>query len=182
MIFQDLQNNLPLNYSVFYSPVDLFFTEGISSVGRDWAKLNVFKETTYTQAKKILLFVIYPAKPVVVIHKHIWATSWENLFMQYANNKGADQPAHPRSLISTFVVRCLDSIVSSCYIWNFKTLASLCLWADWFESNLVANLEDRLSPDAHMRTMLKYLLTVFQHSSITKQHWLQWVFSWVFTW
>ena len=28
-----------------------------------------------------------------------------------ANNKGADQPAHPRSLISAFVVRCLDSIV-----------------------------------------------------------------------
>ena len=32
--------------------------------------------------------------------------------MSYANNKGADQPAHPRSLISTFVVRCLDSIIS----------------------------------------------------------------------
>ena len=31
--------------------------------------------------------------------------------MTYANNKGADQPAHPRSLISTFVVRCLDSIM-----------------------------------------------------------------------
>ena len=31
--------------------------------------------------------------------------------MPYANNKGADQPAHPRSLISTFVVRCLDSII-----------------------------------------------------------------------
>ena len=30
----------------------------------------------------------------------------------YANNKDADQPAHPRSLISTFVVRCLDSITS----------------------------------------------------------------------
>ena len=28
----------------------------------------------------------------------------------YANNKGADQPAHPCSLISTFVVRCLDSM------------------------------------------------------------------------
>ena len=27
----------------------------------------------------------------------------------YANNKGADQPAHPRILISTFVVRCLNS-------------------------------------------------------------------------
>ena len=32
--------------------------------------------------------------------------------MSYANNKGAVQPAHPRSLISAFVVRCLDSIIS----------------------------------------------------------------------
>ena len=32
--------------------------------------------------------------------------------MPYANNKGADQPAHLRSLISTFVVRSLDSIIS----------------------------------------------------------------------
>ena len=31
--------------------------------------------------------------------------------MPYANNKGADQPAHPRSLISTFVVRYLDGII-----------------------------------------------------------------------
>ena len=31
--------------------------------------------------------------------------------MTYANNKGADQPAHPHSLISTFIVRCLDSII-----------------------------------------------------------------------
>ena len=31
-----------------------------------------------------------------------WARSNKNV--TYANNKGADQPAHPRSLISTFVV------------------------------------------------------------------------------
>ena len=31
--------------------------------------------------------------------------------MSYANNKGADQSAHPRSLISTFVIRCLDSMI-----------------------------------------------------------------------
>ena len=31
--------------------------------------------------------------------------------MPYANNKGADQPAYPRSLISTFAVRCLDSMI-----------------------------------------------------------------------
>ena len=30
--------------------------------------------------------------------------------MQYANNKDADQPAHPHSLISVFVISCLDSI------------------------------------------------------------------------
>ena len=32
--------------------------------------------------------------------------------MSYANNKGADQPAHLRSLICAFVVRCLDRIIS----------------------------------------------------------------------
>ena len=32
-------------------------------------------------------------------------------FMPYANNKGTDQPAHPCSLISTFVVHCLDSLI-----------------------------------------------------------------------
>ena len=32
--------------------------------------------------------------------------------MSYANNKDADQPAHPHSLISVFVFRCLDSIIS----------------------------------------------------------------------
>ena len=31
--------------------------------------------------------------------------------MPYANNKGTDQPAYPHSLISAFVVRCLDSII-----------------------------------------------------------------------
>ena len=31
--------------------------------------------------------------------------------MPYANNKGTDQPAYLRSLISTFVVRCLVSVI-----------------------------------------------------------------------
>ena len=31
--------------------------------------------------------------------------------MPYANNKDADQPVHPRSLISVFVIPCLDSII-----------------------------------------------------------------------
>ena len=44
-------------------------------------------------------------------NSNIWATSRENLFLPYANNKGAVQPVHPRSLISTLVVCCLDSII-----------------------------------------------------------------------
>ena len=31
--------------------------------------------------------------------------------MPYANNKDADQPAHPRSLISAFIVCCQDRMV-----------------------------------------------------------------------
>ena len=40
---------------------------------------------------------------------------------------------------------------STCYNRNFKTLASLCSWADQFESYQVANPEDRFSRDvAHV--------------------------------
>ena len=35
----------------------------------------------------------------------------QNPFLPYANNKGTDQPGHLHSLISAFVVRCLDSII-----------------------------------------------------------------------
>ena len=57
------------------------------------------------------------ARPCTLTHKlyfprnAIWATSWENLLLPYANNKGGDQPAHPRSLINAFIGRCLDSII-----------------------------------------------------------------------
>ena len=40
-----------------------------------------------------------------------WASTPENLSSGCANNKGADQPAHPHSLISAFVIRFLESII-----------------------------------------------------------------------
>ena len=46
-----------------------------------------------------------------ILKKIEWAMSWENLFMPHVNNKGADQPVCPHSLISTFVVHCLDSLI-----------------------------------------------------------------------
>ena len=56
----------------------------------------------------VLVFMRYS-----VIITYTLATSWENLLMPYANNKGADQPARPRTrrLIIAFVVRCLVSII-----------------------------------------------------------------------
>ena len=41
----------------------------------------------------------------------IWASTRENLSSGYAYNTGADQPAHPRSLISAFVIRYLKSTI-----------------------------------------------------------------------
>ena len=70
--------------------------------------------------------------------------------MPYANNKGADQPAHPRSLISTFVVLCLDTMYT-CYIQSFKILASFCSLAGWFDLTWSKIPEDTFSRDvAHI--------------------------------
>ena len=60
---------------------------------------------TYYYSKLDLVRVNTETKISHVIRKPVY------LFMLYANNKGADQAAHPRSLISAFVVRCLDSII-----------------------------------------------------------------------
>ena len=59
--------------------------------------------------------------------------------MSNANNKSADQPAHLLSLISTFVVCYLDSIIPLVSISKTSILACLCSWAGWFESYLVTN-------------------------------------------
>ena len=47
----------------------------------------------------------WPVKIFLLSICHVW----ENL--SYANNKVTDQPAHPRSFVSVFVVRSLDSII-----------------------------------------------------------------------
>ena len=89
----------------------------------------------------------------VPIDMNVYEPSHEKTcLMSYANNKGADQPAHPRSLISAFIVRCLDSVmslVSVIYISNLM-LASVAeqagLSLTWSETP-----EDTFSHDgAHM--------------------------------
>ena len=66
---------------------------------------------------------------------------------QFTSNTGADQPAHPRSLISAFVIRFFESIVRNLATGEISFLASLCSWGDWFLSCLVRNPEDRVSRD-----------------------------------
>ena len=57
----------------------------------------------------------------------IYALTRENLTPVFVNNKGADQPSHLRSLISAFVIRLLQSIISKFATSEISIyLASLC--------------------------------------------------------
>ena len=57
------------------------------------------------------------------------------------NKKVADQPAHPHSLISAFVIRLLESIKSRLAM----SKISIFSLGDWFESRFVGNRVDRFS-------------------------------------
>ena len=77
----------------------------------------------------------------------IWAVWWENLFVPYANNKGADLRlccSLPRQY-NTY----------TCYSQTFKPLPSFCGCPGWFQSYLVENPEDRFSRDeVHMSCLM----------------------------
>ena len=64
------------------------------------------------------------------------ASMRENLTSLHVSNKGADQPEHMRSLIHAFIVRCLESTLTTLDTHKISVfiLASLCRWAGWFES------------------------------------------------
>ena len=70
--------------------------------------------------------------------------------MPYVNNKGADQPAHLHSLISTFIVHCLDGIrplvskseISSLYLSSVAAQAGLSL--PWSQTSKTGFLMMRL--------------------------------------
>ena len=46
----------------------------------------------------------------------------QNLSSVFANNKGPDKPAHLRNMISTFVIRLLESIISKLATSKFLNL------------------------------------------------------------
>ena len=90
--------------------------------------------------------------------------------MSYANTKGADQPAHPRSLISAFVVRCLDNVMSQVSLTKISSLmqasvaeqASLSL--TWLKT-----LEDIFSHDeAQIKLVFCSFIVLFRNTVLAK--------------
>ena len=87
--------------------------------------------------------------------------------MTYANNKGADQPAHPRSLISAFVVRCLDNIIPRISIPEISSanLASVAAQAGlsllWTQTPKTGFLVTRLNCDTTLQTIEQKEIQLF---------------------
>ena len=81
---------------------------------------------------------------------YIWTTSWQSLLLPYANNRGTDQPVHPRRLICAFVFRCLDSIISLLAIAEISrpslvsSAEQACLSLTWSETRKTGFLVTRL--------------------------------------
>ena len=89
-----------------------------------WSGATLFTIPSVSFGSK---FLWYPCILIEPCHE-------KTLFLPYANNKGAGQPAHLRSLISAFVVRCLDSIIPILAKAEISRLASLFSWADRYNS------------------------------------------------
>ena len=63
--------------------------------------------------RQVLLYVYEMGMLVIPAHWKLYGPWREKTCLRwFANNKGAPQPAHLRSLIRTFVIRLLESIIS----------------------------------------------------------------------
>ena len=76
----------------------------------------------------------------------IWALTRGNLSSGFVNNKGEDQPGQMHSMISTFILHFLESIISKLTLQaKFQFIASLCSRGDWFKSCLLETPKTGLS-------------------------------------
>ena len=82
-------------------PMGIFFS---SWNLKKWA--NGAKARRRIHLTKVLRGVVF----LYLLHKT--GLCEKTCLREFKNNKGADQPAHPRSLISAFVIRLLESILS----------------------------------------------------------------------
>ena len=82
--------------------------------------------------------------------------SWSYSLTIFLNNKGADQPVHPKSAQHLCYSLIGKYHISTCSKRNFHFLASLCSWAIWFGYDLVRNPEDQFSRiETHIMILLQ---------------------------
>ena len=80
---------------------------GSSRVAEEWTHTIYRNILEYASSQAwITMALLYSTRPLLMGPSHV-----KTSLMPYENNKGADQPAHPCSLISTFVVHCLGSMI-----------------------------------------------------------------------
>ena len=80
-----------------------------------WSHIEVLIKTGFVDNPRALATCKYLRQR----HQR-WASTWEDLYSGFAYNKGPDQPAHPRSLISAIVIRLSESIMSRLAIIEFS--------------------------------------------------------------
>ena len=71
------------------------------------------------------------------VHGYQLDRACENLSSVICDNKGADQPAHPRSIISNFLSAFLDESYLHLLQEKFQFLASPFSLRDWFKTRFV---------------------------------------------
>ena len=84
---------------------------------KNWLPLDKTGLSTWNYYKKIYLHVKsimchYVLHPSYDMSENIWAGPWENVSYVICEQQRCRLAVHPLSLISSFVVRCLDSIIS----------------------------------------------------------------------
>ena len=75
-----------------------------------WIFVSKFTEFDAKKLHKLFKHALRKREEEQEKEEVIYEPRQENLVLPYVNKKGADQPAHPRSLIGAFGIRCLDSI------------------------------------------------------------------------
>ena len=105
-----------------------------------WFLLMINKMAT----KKHILFLSFLNTIKEQNHSSVYTWAWtpENLSLGFANNE-----QHPHRLISAFVIRLLENIISKLATSKFSInfLASVCNCAGCFGFDLVGNPKDRFS-------------------------------------
>ena len=101
----------PLSWSVIWHCLSYIMVALVSCSSLDLIKANTMEILTFYDNIKLA---------DIEVHLNL-SQAIRKCLMPYANNKGADQPAHPRCLISAFAIRCQDRIIPLVYISEIST-------------------------------------------------------------